>query len=102
MGFQTVDIQQAKKLLDEQTITVADIRDSQSYLASHVEKAISIGENNVQEFIENSDKSKPLLVYCYHGHSSQGAAEYFANMGFDEVYSMDGGFEAWRQMFPVE
>ncbi len=102
MSFQTLNIEQAKKLLDDQPITLADIRDSQSYSASHIENAISIGENNVQEFIENSDKSKPLLVYCYHGHSSQGAAEYFANMGFNDVYSMDGGFEAWRQMFPVE
>ncbi len=100
MSFQTLDIEQVKKMLDEQTITVADIRDPQSYQAAHIEDAVSINENNVQEFIENSDKSKPLLVYCYHGHSSQGAAEYFANMGFNDVYSMDGGFEAWRVNFP--
>ena len=100
MGFQTVDIEQVKKMLDGQTITVADIRDPQSYRAAHIGDAVSIDENNVQEFIENSDKSRPLLVYCYHGHSSLRAAEYFANMGFDNVFSMDGGFEAWHQKYP--
>jgi len=96
MSVQAIDIEQVKKLIDEQIVTVADIRDPQSYHAAHIEDAVQVNDNNVQEFVANSDKTKPLLVYCYHGHSSQSAAEYFATMGFIEVYSMDGGFEAWR------
>ncbi len=39
---------------------------------------------------------------CYHGISSQGAAQYLINQGFDAVYSVDGGFEAWhRQSLPT-
>ncbi len=34
---------------------------------------------------------------CYHGISSQGAAQYLVNQGFEEVYSVDGGFEAWHR-----
>ncbi len=96
MSVQAIDIEHAKILIDEQSVTVADIRDPQSYDAAHIEDAIQINDSNVQEFVTNSDKTKPLLVYCYHGHSSQSAAEYFATVGFTEVYSMDGGFEAWR------
>ncbi|MDE0931482.1 MAG: rhodanese-like domain-containing protein, partial [Halioglobus sp.] len=43
-----------------------------------------------------ADRDQPLLIYCYHGNSSQGAADYFFNQGFEDVYSMDGGYEAWR------
>lgn len=96
MSVQTIDIEQVKKLIDEQAVTVADIRDPQSYHAAHMEDAVQVNDSNVQEFVASSDKSKPLLVYCYHGHSSQSAAEYFVTMGFTDVYSMDGGFEAWR------
>jgi len=41
-------------------------------------------------------KNIPLIVYCYHGNSSKSAAHYFCENGFTQVYSMDGGFEAWR------
>jgi thiosulfate sulfurtransferase len=45
---------------------------------------------------------QPILVMCYHGISSQGAAQYLVNQGFEEVYSVDGGFEAWhRAELPV-
>jgi len=42
------------------------------------------------------------VVVCYHGHSSQPAAQYFAAQGFEDVYSMDGGFEVWKLNNPVE
>ena len=50
---------------------------------------------NVKEYIEKTDKETPLVVCCYHGISSRGAAEYLSQQGFKEVYSMTGGFEAW-------
>ena len=40
---------------------------------------------------------QPILVMCYHGISSQGAAQYLVNQGFEQVYSVDGGFEAWQR-----
>jgi thiosulfate sulfurtransferase len=40
---------------------------------------------------------QPILVMCYHGISSQGAAQYLVNQGFEQVYSVDGGFEAWHR-----
>ena len=52
----------------------------------------------VSEF--DTDKNKPLVVYCYHGISSQGAAAYFSEKGFKEVSSMIGGFEGWLSAFP--
>ena len=36
------------------------------------------------------------------GNSSQGAAQYLLQQGYDEVYSLDGGFEAWRREFPIQ
>ena len=46
-------------------------------------------------FVSESDKDIPLIVCCYHGISSQGAAAYFAEQGFREVYSLNGGYDAW-------
>jgi thiosulfate sulfurtransferase len=41
-------------------------------------------------------------VVCYHGNSSQGAAAYLVSQGFSEVYSLDGGIEAWQADYPGE
>ena len=54
------------------------------------------------DFIAHADFDRPLIVACYHGNSSQGAAAYLAHQGFAEVYSLDGGFELWRATYPNE
>lgn len=101
MTFKTIDIDQGKRLIDEQEVIVVDVRDAASYTTAHIESARHINDSNVAEFVEFTDKIRPLLVYCYHGHTSLGAAEYFIDNGFLDVYSLDGGFESWRLKYPV-
>lgn len=100
MGFTCIPSAAAKQMIDTKDVTIVDIRDPSSFSAAHVAGAISVNNSNVNEFVAQADHDKPLLVFCYHGHSSQGAADYFANQGFSEVYSVDGGFEEWRVNYP--
>ena len=93
--FKEIAPQKVQEMLEESSINVVDIRDPGSYSTGHIPTALSISDNNVQEFIDSADKEKPLVVCCYHGISSQGAAEYFSENGFNEVYSMTGGYSAW-------
>jgi thiosulfate sulfurtransferase len=81
--------------------TLVDIRDPQSYAMSHVEGAIALNNENIGDFINETLPTQPVAVMCYHGHSSQQAAEYIASQGVETVASVDGGFEYWRQHFPV-
>lgn len=96
-AFQRISIETAQTLLHEKTCTLADIRDGQSFAMGHVPGAAHLDGNTVEEFMQNASRDQPLIIYCYHGNSSQSAAQYFAEQGFTEVYSVDGGFEAWRQ-----
>ncbi|HBP11987.1 MAG TPA: thiosulfate sulfurtransferase GlpE [Nitrospina sp.] len=93
--FKELDPHKAQEMVEEGSVNVIDIRDPGSYSAGHIPSAVSLNDTNVKEFIESTDKEKPLIVYCYHGISSRGAAEYLSQNGFKEVYSMTGGFEAW-------
>ena len=93
--FKELDPYKAQEMVEEDSANVIDIRDPGSYSAGHIPSAVSLNDTNVKEFIESTDKEKPLIVYCYHGISSRGAAEYLSQNGFKEVYSMTGGFEAW-------
>jgi thiosulfate sulfurtransferase len=96
MSYKCISIDEAKALIDKGGANIADVRDAGSHLSGNIKSSINIQQENIEEFISATDKDKPLIIYCYHGHSSQGAADYFFNQGYTEVYSMDGGYEAWR------
>ena len=88
--------------LRESGAQVVDIRDPQSYAMGHISGSRHIDNYSVADFIREADMDAPLVVVCYHGNSSQSAAAYFVQQGFSEVYSLDGGFELWRSVYPAD
>jgi len=94
--FKRISVDTAINLLQEQDCLVLDYRDVNAYRAGHVENALHVHEELMKSLVNKGDKNQPVVIYCYHGHSSQHVAEMLANFGFKDVYSVDGGFEAWR------
>ncbi len=91
--------QQAADRLTDETCYWLDIRDPQSWKQSHIKGAIHIDNDSLQAFVDATDRNHTLIIYCYHGNSSQSAAAWFEQQGFDDVYSLEGGFEVWRQCY---
>lgn len=87
-------------MLEAGTAVVVDIRDEHAFASGHIEGARHLDNVSLPDFIVEGDPDKPLIVCCYHGNSSQSAAAFLNEKGFEEVYSMDGGFEVWRAQFP--
>lgn len=99
--FKRISPQQAQALR-EQGGVVVDIRDAHSYASGHIRGSTHLDNYSLADFIAAADLDQPLIVTCYHGHSSQSAAAYLVNQGFSDVYSLDGGFEVWRHTFPQD
>ena len=99
--FKRIPPQQAQALR-EQGAVVVDIRDPQSFANGHIAGSRHLDNHSLADFIAHADFDRPLIIACYHGNSSQGAAAYLAHQGFAEVYSLDGGFELWRATYPNE
>lgn len=99
--FKRISPEQAQALRNEGGVVV-DIRDAQSYAEGHISGSKHLDNHSLHDFIAAADLDHPLVVTCYHGHSSQSAAAYLINQGFSEVHSLDGGFELWRQTFPQD
>jgi len=99
--FKRLSASEAKTLIDGEGANLVDIRDEQSFLQSHIENAVHLDNTSLQTFIETADPDKALVVYCYHGNSSLSAAQFLYEKGFEDVYSMDGGFEVWRLQFSI-
>ena len=100
--YKRISIDDAKQFLDEGNCHVIDIRDELSFQAGHIPGAEIVNNDTVSSFMDKTDKNSPLLVCCYHGNSSQQAGQFFEQQGFREVYSIDGGFEAWKLQYESE
>lgn len=101
MQFTRISVQQAVELWQSGSVVLADIRDPASYAGAHVTGSVHLTQNSLAEFVEETPKTTPVLVLCYHGNSSQGVANYLASLGYQSVYSVDGGFESWRLQYPT-
>ena len=97
MSFETIDIAEAQSLIENQQVTIIDIRDPASYASGHIDNAIHIDNSNLEAFIEDADKAIPLIVCCYHGNMSKGAADFFNGRGFAQSFSLNGGYTQWAQ-----
>ena len=95
-----ISIDEARRRLDEKQAVFFDIRDEASYREAHIPGAIHVNDGNIAEVVRDADKLRPTIIYCYHGNSSFGAAGYFMQKGFAQVWSMSGGFENWRGCHP--
>ncbi|MGF1911620.1 thiosulfate sulfurtransferase GlpE [Vibrio kasasachensis] len=101
--FQHIDVQAAHHLMENSEAHMVDIRDPQAFAVSHAAQAFHLTNETMVQFLQEAEFEQPVLVMCYHGISSQGAAQYLVNQGFEQVYNVDGGFEAWhRASLPVE
>ncbi|MCH4564125.1 MULTISPECIES: thiosulfate sulfurtransferase GlpE [Halomonas] len=87
-------------LAGDEPLTLVDIRDPVSFAEGHIPGSRHLDNDSVPALFEVAPRDRPLVVVCYHGHSSQQAAAWLAGQGFAEVYSLDGGFTDWQLRHP--
>ncbi|QLE96807.1 thiosulfate sulfurtransferase GlpE [Neptunomonas phycophila] len=93
--FRCINADEAITLMDEGA-AITDIRDSQSFAAGHITGALHLNNDNLEQVLHGLEFDTPVIVCCYHGISSQSAAAFLVERGFENVASLNGGFEEWR------
>lgn len=99
--YKQLSHQEAELLMQTKEVAVLDVRDEDSYESGHIAHAVHLSMPALQDYCSRADKSKPVLLYCYHGISSQSVAQHLVEQGFKEVYSLIGGFETWKAYHPT-
>src|SRR5271163_735065 len=93
--------EEADQLLANGSMVIIDVRDQESFSNGHIKGAIQLSVADMKLFCQTTSKNQPLLVYCYHGISSQAVAQHLLDQGFLTVYSLLGGFEKWQSFYPA-
>ncbi len=103
--IQENDVISVKGLLDEgRAFHLVDVREEGEWSAGHLPTAIHLGkgiiERDIERMIPNLDAE--IVLYCGGGYRSALAAHSLQQMGYTNVWSMDGGMGAWRDAaYPV-
>lgn len=98
--FKRINTDTAHSMWQQGDTRFVDIRDERSFAAGHIPGSLRLTDANLQQFLADLEDHHPVVVVCYHGNSSQSAAQYLAHQGVDHVSSLDGGMTAWAQLFP--
>ena len=95
--IKNIDLREADRLRREGAILV-DIREADEVEQGIVDGAVHIPRGFLESRIEQvaTDKSAPLVVYCAGGARSVFGTKALEQLGYTDVASMDGGFNAWK------
>ena len=78
---------------------LVDVREESEWAAGHLPRAVHLGRGVIERDIEQAvpDTQSEIILYCGGGYRSALAADNLQKMGYQNVWSMDGGFRAWRE-----
>lgn len=88
----------AQKIASTSNPQILDVRSPKEYSDQHLDNALNANWNgdDFDKKVAELDKSKPIFVYCLSGGRSSKAAGKLADLGFKEIYEMDGGIVKWN------
>ena len=104
-GVKEVETLEATQLINHRDAVILDVREDKEFVTGRLPNAkhIPLGQlvarlKDVEKF-----KKKPIVVNCRSGARSATACGILRKNGFEEVYNLKGGINAWQQAnMPVE
>ena len=97
-GMLAVAPTDAVKLINNDAV-VLDLRSTESFSRGHIVGARSVPMDELDAHLEKLAKyrNKPVVAVCDAGVTSTNAVNTLRNSGFESVYNLKGGMNAWGQ-----
>lgn len=88
-----------QRMRENNDIKLIDVREDNEWNAAHAAGAIHLGKGIIERDIETAvpDKNTELILYCGGGYRSALATDALQKMGYTNVFSMAGGWKAWKE-----
>jgi rhodanese-related sulfurtransferase len=90
------------KMNDTDTIVI-DVREPHEFVASHIIDSINIPLGSLDQGLSKiiSHKNKPVLISCQSGTRSASAGKILTKAGFEQVFVIIGGMQAWENDYKL-
>lgn len=96
-AYEKISAEELKQMMDDEEIfVILDIRSAMEYDRGHIEGAINIPAEELEEQAEEmiQSKSTPIIVYCKNGTRTGKAIRTLEKLGYTRVKSL-GGISDW-------
>jgi rhodanese-related sulfurtransferase len=94
--YSDVTVEQAKQLIEERPkLVILDVRTVSEYEDGHIEGAILIPVQEIENRLDELSTKDEILVYCRTGNRSSTAIDIMLADGFTKIYHMNRGITAW-------
>ncbi|HUY37832.1 MAG TPA: molybdopterin-synthase adenylyltransferase MoeB [Candidatus Binataceae bacterium] len=92
-----IDIDEARRMLDKGA-AIIDVRESDEWRQGHIPQAIGIPRGFLEIRVEEKvpDRKTPVIMQCASGTRSAYASRVMRELGYENVYNLTGGFNAWK------
>ncbi|MBL8484519.1 MAG: rhodanese-like domain-containing protein [Rhodocyclaceae bacterium] len=89
----------ATQLMNREDAVVVDVREPDEWKAGHILNARHIPLAELEKRLGDlaKFKAKPVIVSCRSGSRAASASRILRKNGFEKVYTLEGGMQAWEQ-----
>jgi molybdopterin/thiamine biosynthesis adenylyltransferase/rhodanese-related sulfurtransferase len=90
--------EQVQELLRSGDVQLGDVREKDEWDAGHIPGAAHVPKSYLEQWVEDRlpEKDKTTVLYCAGGVRSAMAADTLRQLGYQNVISMQGGFNRWK------
>lgn len=93
--YTVIDYNKAVEILKEENTVIIDVRGEDEYNSGHIKDAINIPLDNISKI--EYDKDMKIILYCATGVRSTEAAKKLSDLGYTNIYNLDGGLLNWGE-----
>ena len=97
-SIKQVSAEEARDLMKNSGAVVVDVRESDEWRQGHIPEAVGIPRGFLELRIEDKvpDHKTPVILQCASGTRSLLASRALHEMGYENLYNLNGGFNAWK------
>jgi rhodanese-related sulfurtransferase len=98
-AYGNVDVAGAAELMREENVVLLDVRTPGEIAKGKIEGAIEIDyrDPDIATKLQSLDREPTYLVYCAAGGRSSRTCQLMAEVGFQRLYNLEGGYTAWSK-----
>ena len=91
-SYKTITENEATSLIENDAVII-DVRTESEFASGYIDGAINIPVDNIGSI--TYEKDTVIILYCASGMRSSNAAQTLVDMGYTNVYNLDGGLINW-------